>query len=71
MTTERQAASSHFAIARRAAWAFAREQAAVTALEYALLGSLIAAVAAAGIGTLSGKVQAMWAVVSNAVVAAM
>lgn len=64
-------AASLFAIASRALQAFVRCQAGVTALEYALLGSLIAAVAAAGIGTLSGKVQAMWAVVSNAVVAAM
>lgn len=71
MNPEQPQAPSHFAIARQAACAFAREQAAVTALEYALLGSLIAAVAAAGISTLGIQVQALWSVVASAVDAVM
>ncbi|MCG2576470.1 Flp family type IVb pilin [Dechloromonas sp. XY25] len=71
MTPTPHAAPSPIAFACHTAEAFIRDQAAVTALEYALLGSLIAAVAAAGVGTLGNHVQALWAVVANAVVAAM
>lgn len=71
MNPEHLTAPSHFTSAQRAAWAFAQDQAAVTAIEYALLGSLIAAVAAAGVGTLSSHVKALWTVVANAVIAAM
>ncbi len=49
----------------------ARDEAAVTAIEYALLGFLIAVVASVSISVLGGGVGGLWTLVSNAVVGAL
>lgn len=45
----------------------ARDEEGVAAIEYALLASLIAVVAAAGIATLGERVKEMWDAISEAV----
>lgn len=46
-----------------------REEAGVTAIEYALLGSLIAAVIVGAVSALGGAVAGLWSRVSEAVAA--
>ena len=48
-----------------------RDEAGVTAIEYALLASLIAIVASVGIALLGGGVSAMWAQISTTVTQAL
>ena len=48
-----------------------KEEAGVTAIEYALLASLIAIVASGGIALLGGGVSGMWTFISTNVVAAL
>ena len=48
-----------------------RDESGVTSIEYALLGFLIAVVAATGIQLLGGGVSGLWTLVSNAVVNAL
>lgn len=48
---------------------FLRDDSGVTAIEYALLGSLIAVVIAAAVGFLGGVVNATWTLVSSSLAA--
>ena len=56
---------------RRVAAELVREEAGVTSIEYALLGSLIAIAAATSIALLGGEVSGMWERVASAVAGAM
>jgi pilus assembly protein Flp/PilA len=47
------------------------EDAAVTSIEYALLGALIAVVIAGSVGFVGGQLNIMWTTVSDAVTAAV
>jgi pilus assembly protein Flp/PilA len=48
-----------------------REDAAVTSIEYALLGALIAVVIAGSVGALGVQLNVLWTAVSDAVTAAV
>jgi len=61
MTIERSA---------RACFAFLEQESGVTAIEYALLGALIAAVIIVGVGTTGDAVEALYTHVSDCVGAA-
>jgi len=54
----------------RAAFAFLAQDSGVTAIEYALLGALIAAVIVTGVGTTGTAVEALYEHVSSCVGAA-
>lgn len=56
---------------RRASEALVGEESGVTSIEYALLASLIAVGASAGVALLGGEVGAMWTRIADAVAAAM
>jgi len=49
----------------------AQDETAVTAIEYALLASLIAIVAVASFAMLGGSLRNLWMLVANAVVGAL
>lgn len=71
MSLKRQAVPGNFETVRLALQLFAQDEDGVTAIEYALLGSLIAIGAVVGIATVGDRVKGMWKVISVAVIAAM
>lgn len=60
-----------FSRACRAMRSFMRDEAGVTAIEYALLAALIAIVTAGSIAFVGSGVKSMWTLVSDTVVAAV
>jgi len=64
-------ATTAFRSLRHQAKSMAQDETAVTAIEYALLASLIAIVAVASFAMLGGSLRNLWMLVANAVVGAL
>lgn len=71
MNLKRQAAPGNLQQAWRAVCLAARDEGAVTAIEYALLASLIAVLAMTGIAALGSEVERMWQGIAQKVVEAL
>lgn len=71
MNRKPQAVPGHFEDVCRAAQAVAEDEAGVSAIEYALLASLIVVVAAGSIAALGGGTDGLWTRISDLVTAAI
>lgn len=71
MSQKRQAVPGNFETVRLALQLFAQDEDGVTAIEYALLGSLIAVGAVVGIATVGDRLDGMWTQISALIGAAL